>query len=250
MHYHLALPVLVAPRQRAAVRLLRAEPRLGAVRTRTHGEIRNLLPAENSLLPREMPCGSDHTRSRRRADILRLHRAHFIRHALTHVQHAQIAVRFIEDRLALRLTRNVRFAPVHFDFLPRVAMDLRHPHPDARRPRSRIPLLDLISQRFPVGGKAHVISVRFRRREVEEILVQPHEQGEALHARIRRKIRAIGRGVQEKRAGVFPIGILRESAPGTKCERGKAVEQVFDVHIELFRSVFLIILFSRLVAIV
>ena len=73
MHDHLALRVLIAPSHNSAVHLFRADPRLGAMRTRAHGKILILFAAENALPLPEMPRRADHARRRRRSLIFHYH---------------------------------------------------------------------------------------------------------------------------------------------------------------------------------
>ena len=65
------------------------------------------------------------------------------------------------------------------DELPLIALNERHPNPDACKTVGHIPLFNLVLKRFTLcGRKPQILSHRPGFTEVEKIFVQPDKQGE------------------------------------------------------------------------
>ena len=91
---------------------------------------------------------------------------------------------------AAGLAGGVGLAPIQFEFLAFVAFDGRYTHPDAGRSLCRVPFLNLICQgRACACGETDVLSLGLGLAEVEEVLMQPHQQREAV---FRSRCRQIG----------------------------------------------------------
>ena len=125
-----------------------------------------------------MPGRPDHPGGRRCTQILGLQRAHLVLHRIIHVPDAEIAIGLVKDRLAVRLALGVSLAPKNLDFLTRVALDCRHPHPDQGLASSRIPRIYLIVERHAcAGGEANILTIGLGLAKREPILVESHQHG-------------------------------------------------------------------------
>jgi hypothetical protein len=88
------------------------------------------------------------------------------------MQNTQITIRFIEDLFAIRFALRILLIPMNRDFLLRVSLNFRDPHPDARLASSRIPMLNLISQRFALHRETHITSFGCSSFKIEKIAMK------------------------------------------------------------------------------
>jgi hypothetical protein len=185
------------------------EPGFGCERAVAVGIGRDVVAAIDPLARDEMASLADYPAGHGQAGILGCNRADFILERFIHVQDAGVAVVGIEDRGAVGLTGRIGLAPIQFDFLARVAFDGRYAHPDAGGALRRIPFLHLAGQRLAgAGGETDILSAGFRLAEIENILMQPHQQRETVFRGRCRQIRAFGRGEQVDGTGMLPARIL------------------------------------------
>ena len=150
LHHDFALSLFVAPGNQRCVRSLGTEPNFGGVGVRAGGIVQNLVSAEDALAAGQMPSCTDNALCGRRACVCAGQRAGIVAHRIVHVPNAEIAIRFIEDRLAIGLAGRIRVAPMQLDLLPRIPRDQRHAHPDASETLRSIPLFNL--KREPLAG--------------------------------------------------------------------------------------------------
>ena len=175
-----ASAAFVSPADDRRVRRLRPEPRFRAVGTRARGIVGNLVATEDALPPDEVARRTDDSNRRCRPGILRLQCFGLVLHRPTHVQDADEVVRLVEHRLTIGFVLRVGLAPVELDLLPGIALNLRHPHPNAGNAFVRVPLFDLVREGFArVRREAEILPVYLYLAEVEEVLVQANEKRKA-----------------------------------------------------------------------
>ena len=126
------------------------------------------------------------------------------------MQHTHIPVGRIENIGPVRLTGYPGIAPVHLDFLARVAGDGRNFHPYRGCRVSVIPLLNLIGKRRARhGGKPDVAAVAPGLGEVENVSVEPHQQRKIGFRGPGGEVGPVRSGQDEQGGGVSPCIVGR-----------------------------------------
>ena len=209
LHHHLALRLFVAPGEHPDVGLLGTKPGLAAMRFAAGRIGFDSLSARQPLAGREPPRQADDARRRTGSLVLELQGTRGIGDVGGQMPDAQIAVVRVEDPLRVGRAGSIRPPPIHPQRVPRLALDPRHAHPDARLTPLGIPVVDLEGERSAVGiGKADVGAVGSRLGEGKEIAMQSHQQRKLLDHRPGRQRRAVVRGQHVDPAGMFPARIV------------------------------------------
>jgi len=121
------------------------------------------------------------------------------------VEDAGKTVRGAEDIGGARFAGGVALAPIHLDFLARVAGDGGDFHPHAGGAGGGVPLFDLIGQGHAGGGgKAEVLAVGPSLAEGEVVMVEAHQHREIGFGGTRRQVRPVRGGQQPQRTGMAP----------------------------------------------
>ena len=157
---HLVAAPLGTPIHNLGIPRIHPEPGLGRTGTVAGWKGRDALPAIDAFAQGEIACFADHACGESGTGVGGSQRADFVFDRLVHVEHAQKAVGAIENPRAAGLAERVGLAPIHLDFLARVAGDGGDFHPHGGLAVGRIPLFDLIGQARPRrSGEADVAAI-------------------------------------------------------------------------------------------
>ena len=127
---HLALGVFIAPSQDPAVGLIWPEPRLRGVRASAGRIAVGCVAPEDALAFLETSRGSDDSGHGDGSTIFRNQGSGGVLDRLTEVPGTDITLGWVEDLRAARSGWGGWISPMNAEFLPMVAADLRHQHPD------------------------------------------------------------------------------------------------------------------------
>ena len=221
-HLDLAISLFVSPGNGTDPGLLRLEPDRGGVRARPPGENRQRFTTVHSLAAGKVTAAADDPRGRCRTGVFGRQRSDRIRLRLIHVPDSQVAVGCVEHRGTVGLARRIRLAPVQLDLLVCVAGDSGDAYPNSGFPLRRVPGLDLIRQRLPLGsGDAQVLTLGPGLLEVEGCPGQAKQQREVIYRHGRRQVGTLWCREDGCGTGVCPvrIGRLRGGSALSTCGR-------------------------------
>jgi len=161
-----------------------------------------------------VPGRADDSLNGARAVVARFERSGCILNWIVHVEDGHVAIGRAEDGGAVGACGRRGIPPVKREPLPGLAADLWDAHPDDGPESGPVPGLDLVGEHLSrLGHQTEIFSVRLRRGEIEELAVEPDDDGHVMEDRVGRQVGPLGARQEPDVAVVLPL------APGLSCGR-------------------------------